>query len=65
MNEKINNCAETNTWSLIPYTSDLNMLGSKWVFRTKLHADGSLDKFKVRLITQDFDQEEGIYYLET
>ena len=65
MNEEYGNCNEANTWSLIPYTPDMHVLGSKWVFRTKLNADGSLDKLKARLVAQGFDQEEGIDYLET
>ncbi|KAG7603710.1 Reverse transcriptase RNA-dependent DNA polymerase [Arabidopsis thaliana x Arabidopsis arenosa] len=33
--------------------------------RIKLLADGSLDKYKSRLVAQGFNQEEGIDYLET
>ncbi|XP_019100945.1 PREDICTED: uncharacterized protein LOC109132931 [Camelina sativa] len=40
-------------------------MSSKWVFRVKLHADSSLDKYKARLVAQGFKQEEGIDYLET
>ncbi|CAB78643.1 reverse transcriptase like protein [Arabidopsis thaliana] len=65
MHEEYDNCTEAQTWSLVPYTSDMNVLGSKWVFRTKLNADGSLDKLKARLVAKGFDQEEGIDYLET
>lgn len=65
MEDEIGNCAEANTWSLVPCTPDMNMLGSKWVFRIKLNANGTLDKLKARLVAQGFDQEEGIDYLET
>lgn len=65
MGEEIENCSETNTWSLVPYTPEMHVLGSKWVFRTKLNADGSLDKLKARLVGKGFDQEEGIDYIET
>ncbi|KAG7547402.1 GAG-pre-integrase domain [Arabidopsis suecica] len=65
MHEEIENCKEAETWSLIPYTPDMHVLGCKWVFRTKLNADGSLDKLKARLVAKGFDQEEGIDYLET
>ena len=47
------------------WTAAMNVLGSKWVFRVKLLADGSLDKYKARLVAQGFNQEEGIDYLET
>jgi len=65
MVEEMGNCSETKTWSLVPFTLDMNVLGSKWVFRVKLLADGSLDKYKARLVAQGFNQEEGIDYLET
>lgn len=35
------------------------------VFRTKLNADGTLHKLKARLVAKEFDQEEGIDYIET
>ncbi|KFK36578.1 hypothetical protein AALP_AA4G141700 [Arabis alpina] len=54
-----------NTWSLVPMTEDMNVLDSKWVFRTKLHPDGELDKLKARLVAKGFNQEEGVDYLET
>lgn len=65
MKEEIGNCAENNTWTLVPYTPKMNVLGKKWVFRTKLKADGTLDKLRAKLVAQGFDQEEGISYLET
>ncbi|XP_019082679.1 PREDICTED: uncharacterized protein LOC109125489 [Camelina sativa] len=65
MNEEMGNCKEANTFSLVPPTLDMHVLGSKWVFRVKLNADGSLYKFKARLVAQGFKQEEGIDYLET
>ncbi|XP_010412906.1 PREDICTED: uncharacterized protein LOC104699278 [Camelina sativa] len=65
MNEEMGNCKEANTFSLVPPTHDMHVLGSKWVFRVKLNEDGSLDKFQARLVAQGFKQEEGIDYLET
>lgn len=65
MNEEMGNCAKTNTWSLVPYPPDMNVLGNMWVFRTKLNADGSLDKLRARMVAKGFNQEEGIDYLET
>lgn len=65
MHEEIENCIEVNTWTLVPRTPVMNVLGSKWIFRTKLCADGTLDKLKARLVAKGFEQEEGIYYLET
>ena len=65
MNVEMGNCKEANTWSLVPYTPDMHVLGSKWIFCTKLNADGSLQKLKARLVAQGYNQAEGIDYLET
>lgn len=65
MQEEMDNYTETHTWFLVPYTYDMHVLGSKWVFRTKLNEDGSLDKLKARLVAKRFYQEEGIDYLKT
>jgi len=44
MIEEMENCSETHTWTLVPLQPNMHVLGSKWVFRVKLNADGSLDK---------------------
>lgn len=54
-----------HTWSLVPPTDDMNILGCKWVFKTKHKPDGSVEKLKARLVAKGFDQEEGLDYLET
>lgn len=64
MEEQIDNYSEINTCSLVLYTPNLHVLNCKWVFRTKLNADGTLDN-KARLVKKGFDQEEEIDYLET
>lgn len=65
MIEEIDTLKETETYTLVPYQPDMHILGCKWVFRTKLNADGTLDRLKARLCAKRFDQEEGIDYLET
>ncbi|CAA7036610.1 unnamed protein product [Microthlaspi erraticum] len=62
---EIDTCGETRTWSLVPYTPAMYVLGSKWIFTPKIQADGSLERLKARIVAQGFDQEEGIDYLET
>lgn len=54
-----------NTWNLIPRNDKMNIVGCKWVFRTKLKADGSLDRLKARLVSKCFYREEGVDFLKT
>ncbi|KAL0354120.1 UNVERIFIED_CONTAM: putative mitochondrial protein [Sesamum angustifolium] len=39
--------------------------GCKWIFKKKLKLDGSVDKYKVRLVAKGFKQNEGMDYFDT
>ena len=41
------------------------MVSSKWIFKIKHAADGSIDKYKVRFVARGFSQNEDIDYEET
>ena len=53
------------TWVLIPRAEDMHVITNKWVFRTKFKADGSLDKYKSRLVARGFQQHEGVGFFDT
>ncbi|PKU80138.1 Retrovirus-related Pol polyprotein from transposon TNT 1-94 [Dendrobium catenatum] len=53
------------TWDLVPPHPNQNVLGSKWIFRTKYLADGTISRYKARLVAQGFNQEYGLDYTET
>ncbi|GJU78698.1 retrovirus-related pol polyprotein from transposon RE1 [Tanacetum coccineum] len=53
------------TWDLVHRPTNSNVVGSKWVFRTKFHADGTIDKFKARLVAKGFIQFSGLDYSAT
>lgn len=41
------------------------MVSSKWLFKIKHVADGSIEKHKARFVARGFSQMEGIDYEET
>lgn len=48
------------TWELVPLPINTSVIGNKWVYSIKYRSDGSLDRYKERLVGQGFNQEYGI-----
>ncbi|GJW37514.1 copia protein [Tanacetum coccineum] len=42
----------------------MTIIGTKWVFRNKLNENGVVSRNKARLVTQGYNQQEGIDYDE-
>ena len=40
-------------------------LGYKWIFKRKLKADGTIDKYKAKLVIKGYRQHEGLDYFDT
>ncbi|XP_024632966.1 uncharacterized mitochondrial protein AtMg00820-like [Medicago truncatula] len=53
------------TWSLVPPPKDTSIVGCKWLFRIKRHADDSLARYKARLVAKGFTQCHGVDFHET
>ena len=56
---------QNETWELVDLPPGKNAIGCKWVFKTKINADGSVNKYKARLVAQGYAQQHGIDYEET
>ena len=65
MNEEIEKIQKNKTWTLLHRPKEINVVGTKWVFRNKLNADGQVSRNKARLVCKGYCQEEGIDYGET
>jgi Reverse transcriptase (RNA-dependent DNA polymerase) len=65
MLQEIQALKSNNTWTLVPPPNDQYVVGSKWVYKIKRKADGSVDRYKSRLVAKGYHQEEGIDYFET
>lgn len=46
MIEEFTALQNNHTWDLVPLPTDANVVTGKWVYRHKLHPDGSLDGYK-------------------
>ncbi|KAI0498161.1 hypothetical protein KFK09_021402 [Dendrobium nobile] len=65
MSEEFMALQQQGTWSLVSPPTDQPILGCRWTFKTKRHADGSIVRYKARLVAQGNTQEYGINYEET
>jgi len=54
-----------NTWELVPLPKGRKPVGSKWVFKIKENADGSIERYKARIVAQGFSQKPHLDYTET
>ncbi|GKD05780.1 uncharacterized mitochondrial protein-like protein [Tanacetum coccineum] len=65
MNNEISTPESNHTWVLTSFPSNKHPIGSKWVYRIKYNANGSVDKYKARLVEKGHTQQEGFDYTET
>ena len=54
MQDEFNSLQENETWELVPLPPKRNLAQCKWVFRTKIAADGSDIKYNSVLVSKGF-----------
>ena len=64
MQEEISLLHTNKTSIFVPKSPDMNLVGSKWVFKTKLKVDGTIDRYKSRLVAMGFSQLQGLDFEE-
>ena len=52
-------------WDIVPIPKGKSVVLSKWLFKIKHAANGSIEKYKVSFVARGFSQKEGIDYEET
>ncbi|GJZ47878.1 zinc finger, CCHC-type containing protein [Tanacetum coccineum] len=65
INDVMDSIMGNNTWVLADLPPGCKTLGCKWIFKIKLKVDGTIEKFKARLVIHGFKQKSGINYFDT
>ena len=64
--EEIQSLVENGTFELVQLPPGRKAIGSRWVFKVKRNADGSIERYKARrVVAQGFAQRPGFDYTET
>ncbi|CAL8994451.1 unnamed protein product [Prunus brigantina] len=63
MLEEIQALQLQGTWNLVP-PPDKNIVGCRWIYKIKRNSDGTISRYKARLVAQGFSQEHGLDYDE-
>ena len=50
---------ERQTWTLVVKPAGRKIIDSKWVFKIKRNSDGTIARYKARLVARGFTQEHG------
>ena len=54
IDDEMSSILENNTWVLSDLPPGSKTLGYKWIFKNKMNVNGTIDKFKSRLVIQGF-----------
>ena len=65
MNREMESLKSNQVWKLVEPPSDRKIIGSKWVFKRKIDANGVVERHKARLVAQGCTQKFGLDYEET
>ena len=62
--DEINTILKNKTWDLVDLPPGEKAIGLKWIFKIKRNADGSINKYKSRLVAKGYIQRHGIDFEE-
>jgi hypothetical protein len=65
MKDEYDSLIKNGTWTLCDLPPGRKAIKSKWVYKTKTNQDGTIERYKARLVAQGFSQRIGIDYGDT
>ena len=65
MVEEYDSIVRNSAWEIVPRPVGKSIVGSRWIYKVKKAANGSVEKYKARFFSWGFSQIKGIDYEET
>ena len=65
INSEIESIMHNLTWEIVDLPPGAKIIGCKWIFKRKLKSDGSIEKYKARLVDKGFKQKKCVDYFDT
>lgn len=62
--EEIASIIKNRTWELVDLPTGAKAIGLKWIFKIKRNSDGSINRYKSRLVAKGYIQRHGIDFEE-
>ncbi|WVZ52934.1 hypothetical protein U9M48_003933 [Paspalum notatum var. saurae] len=62
---ELDSILSNGTWELTERPYGCKPVGCKWAFKKKLRPDGTIEKYKARLVAKDYTQKEGEDFFDT
>ncbi|GJX76999.1 ribonuclease H-like domain-containing protein [Tanacetum coccineum] len=63
--QRLGHPVKNGTWLLVPRPASVNMVRSIWLFKHKFLADGTLSRYKARLVANGSSQQLGVDFDES
>ena len=64
MKDELDALSKNHAWDLVTLPPRQSVVGCKWIYKIKIHSDGSIEWYNTRLVAKSFTQEYGIDYEE-
>jgi len=56
MDKELSSLHKTNTLDLVPIPRSKSVVGCRWVYKIKTNFDGSIKRYKARLVAKRYSQ---------
>ena len=60
MTEEYQSIIKNDVWDIVPKPEDKSVVSSKWIYKIKHAADGSIEKYKARFVARGFSQKREL-----